>query len=108
MDRFTLASVAPVSIGVHQATWDQAGSHPRHQYRQPRRNARQRLLAAILPARDPETCDVACEFDAHGELEGVVVRDVASGHVIARVSARQIAQLSEVSDQRGLLFERRG
>jgi len=106
MNDFTLVPVAYVSLGVHEPAWDQ--SSQQRSRREPRYAARRRLLRAIAPERDPDTCDVQGEFDAAGTLVGVVVRDTASGEVLAQLSIEQLERLTAAGDQRGLLFERRG
>lgn len=109
MSGFTLRPVEHVSLGVHDSTWDHAGEQPhQRQPREPKYVARRRLLQAVAPERDPETCDVFGEFGPTGELEAVMIRDRATGALIAHITLEQFRRLSADSDHRGLLFERRG
>ncbi|MBI2765840.1 MAG: hypothetical protein HYX53_08015 [Chloroflexi bacterium] len=105
MASVSVARIAPVTSGVAAAHWDQPG-HKRRQH--PGRNSRDRFLALALPGADPSECEVASDFDAAGELRGVVVTDGTTGAVLARFSLEQLARLGENNDQRGLFFERRG
>lgn len=106
MNGFTLARVEPVALGVHEPAWDQPSRQ--RQRREPRYAARRRILQAVAPGREPDSCEVLCEFDAGGELVGVIVRDIESGGEIAHLTIEQLARLSADGEQRGLLFERRG
>jgi hypothetical protein len=105
MPGVTVARIAPVATGVASARWDQP-THKRREH--PRRNGRARFLATVLPEADPERCEVANDFDADGQLRGVIVIDAQSGATLARFTFEQLARLGEQSDQRGLFFERRG
>ena len=106
MSSFTLSAVESVSLGTHEPAWDQQPQQRGR--RQPRYAARKRILQAVAPGRDPNTCDVLCEFDAGGELVAVIVRDTDSGEEIAQLTIEQLARLSADGEQRGLLFERKG
>ncbi len=106
MNDFTLIPVATVSLGVHEPAWDQPSQQ--RQRREPRYAARRRLLRALAPERDPDTCDVQGQFDAAGTLVAVIVRDIKSGEVLAQLSIEQVERITAEGDQRGLLFERRG
>lgn len=108
MSGFTLAPVEPVTLGVHTASWDEPGHEQRRRRRPVKYAARRRLLQAVAPGRDPDECDVVCEFGPEGELEAVMIRVVATGELLATLTVEQFARLSADSDQRGLLFERRG
>ncbi len=107
MHDLSVARIDPVSARVHATRWEHHGGR-RQQQRQPRQGSRERLLLAALPGCDPSRYDLVCESDAAGELQGVAVVEIATGLVVARISVDQIARLNEVSDQRGLFFERRG
>ena len=109
MAGLTLARVAPVSGAVGPI--HDGGAHPqqrRPRGRNPRSQARGRLLAAVLPAIDQEQCEISCDLGETGALEGLIVTDRLTGHVLKRLTLAQVAQLSAASDQRGLFFERRG
>jgi len=102
----SVARIDPVSARVHATQWEHHGG--RRQQRQPRQGSRERLLAAALPGCDPARYEIASEWDAAGALQGVAVVEIATGLVVAHIGIDQIARLNEVSDQRGLFFERRG
>jgi hypothetical protein len=79
-------------------------------YQRPRRqpSSRERLLAAVAPGREPETCEVDYVVDAQGMMVAVLVRDVSNGEVIARIEAADLWQLGNQEAAGGLLLERKG
>jgi hypothetical protein len=64
------------------------------------------MLRAAIPGRDPETCAIAMELDASGELRHLIITDVLSGSVLAILTPREVLAIG-VGDS-GILFERRG
>ena len=66
------------------------------------------LIAALAPGRLPETCEVDYVVDAQGMMVAVLVRDLSTGEVIARINAEDLWQLGTEEAAGGLLLERRG
>ncbi|MBE7520146.1 MAG: hypothetical protein HS107_12990 [Thermoflexaceae bacterium] len=103
-----LTNVEPVRIRTEATHWEQRRSRDQYQQRERRRAPRERLLAAILPGRTPETCEFLADLNQDGEPVGIVVRDVATGRVLARVTNEQLARFDSAGAPGGLLFERKG
>ena len=103
-----LAGIEPVRIAAAAANRDGRGSAGA--YRQPprQRSARERLVAALAPGRKPESCEVDYVVDARGQMVAVLVRDVSTGEVIARINAEDLWQLGSEEAAGGLLLERKG
>jgi len=103
-----LAPIGPARIAAESAAWEGRGQ--RGSYQRPRRQqtARERLVSAVAPGRDPETCEVDYVVDGKGLMVAVLVRDVASGEVIARINAEDLWQLGSEEAAGGLLLERKG
>ena len=103
-----LAAIDPIRVTADAVVADGRGRGNPYQ-RQPRkRTARERLVAALAPGRAPETCEVDYVVDAQGMMVAVLVRDVATGEVIARINAGDLWQLGAEEATGGLLLERRG
>lgn len=79
-------------------------------YQRPRRprTSRERLLAVVAPGHQPEACEVDYVVDANGMMVALLVRDVPTGEVIARINAEDLWQLGPEEAAGGLLLERRG
>lgn len=79
-------------------------------YAPPRRkqSARERLVAVLAPGQSPETCEVDYVVDAAGMMVAVLVRDLSTGEVIARMAAEDLWQLGSEEAAGGLLLERKG
>jgi hypothetical protein len=104
-----LAGINPVHTSTEAVAWGQPGRRDRDQ-QQPRRQkpARERLVAMLAPSRAPEACEVDYVVDATGIMVAILVRDVATGEVIARINAEDLWRLAGNEASGGLLVERRG
>ncbi|MCL4241929.1 MAG: hypothetical protein KJ048_11305 [Dehalococcoidia bacterium] len=104
-----LAAIDPIHTSTEAVAWGQPGRRNRDQ-QQPRhqKSARERLVARLAPSRAPETCEVDYVVDAAGIMVAVLVRDIATGGVIARINAADLWRLAGDEAASGLLVERRG
>jgi hypothetical protein len=104
-----LAAIDPIHTSTEAVAWGQPGRRDRDQ-QQPRRqkSARERLVAVLAPSRAPETCEVDYVVDATGIMVAILVRDVSTGEVIARINAADLWRLASEDAAGGLLVERRG
>lgn len=104
-----LAAIDPIHTSTEAVAWGQHDRRGRDQ-QQPRRqkSARERLVAMLAPSRAPETCEVDYVVDATGIMVAILVRDVATGEVIARIKADDLWRLGSEEAAGGLLVERRG
>lgn len=104
-----LAAIDPVHTSTEAVGWGQSGRRGRDQ-QQPRRqkSTRERLVAMLAPSRAPETCEVDYVVDATGIMVAILVRDVSTGEVIARITADDLWRLASEEAAGGLLVERRG
>lgn len=104
-----LAAIDPVRTSTEAVGWGQHDRRGRDQ-QQPRRqkSARERLVAMLAPSRAPETCEVDYVVDATGIMVAILVRDVATGEVIARIKGDELWRLASQEAAGGLLVERRG
>ena len=102
-----LAAIDPVRLTAGQV-WadDRQGGGKRGN--QPRPSGKTRLVHALAPGRPVETCEVDYVVDAQGLMVAVLVRDVSTGEVIARVEARDLWQLGMDEAAGGVLLERKG
>ena len=107
MPELKLARVEPVRIRTEGARWEQRRGRNPGQQPNRERSQRDRLLASILPDRVPESCELAVDVDRDGTPVGIVVRDISTGQVLARLSNEQLARLNGANPG-GLLVERRG
>jgi hypothetical protein len=103
-----LASIDHVHLAAESAAWNGRGRQAAYQRPQPRKSARERLVAVLAPGRQPETCEVDYVVDGEGMMVAVLVRDVSTGEVIARINAEDLWQLGPEEAAGGLLLERRG
>lgn len=79
---------------------------PRQQHRQPQH--RKRELAEIVAAGlDPETVSLEFQYDVHGNVRRIDVRERGTGRLVRVVQGSELARLSETGSP-GALFERRG
>jgi hypothetical protein len=101
-----LARIDPVRLTTEGTRWEQRQGRGRSRHPGRATSARSRLLAALLPGRDPETCDVALDVDPAGVPVGLVVRDAGTGEVLLRLSLDQVERTG-CAGQGGLFFERR-
>ncbi len=105
MSELKLAPVEPVRISTEAARWN--NQRGRNSQRRSRHSAsRARLVAAIVPGGDPESCEVDYVVDAQGTILSLVVRDVETGLELARITPNQLA-LAAGEAPSGLLFEQR-
>ena len=103
-----LASIDRAHIATEAAAWNGRGRQNGYQRQQPRKSARERLISVLAPGRQPETCEVDYVVDGKGMMVAVLVRDVSTGEVIARINAEDLWQLGPEEAAGGLLLERRG
>ena len=103
-----LAGVDPVHIAASPAYRDGRGSAGAYKRPPRQRTARERLVAALAPGREPESCEVDYVVDAGGLMVAVLVRDVSTGEVIVRINAEDLWQLGSEEAAGGMLLERRG
>jgi hypothetical protein len=108
MAGLSVARVEPVSRGVHEAHWSSGGGRHGSQRRPARPGVRRQVIAAVLPGRDPEVCELFCDVGADGELTGLLILDAATGEPLARLTLAQLEDIGSRTDARGLFFERRG
>ncbi len=106
MQDLKLARIDPVRLKAEGARWEQRQGRGRGRHPGTTTSPRARLLAVLLPGRDPETCDVDLDIDPAGQPVGVVVRDAESGDVLVRLSLDEVERTGGAG-QRGLFFERR-
>jgi len=100
--------VEPVRIRSEATRWEQQRSRDQQQPRERRSSGRERLLAAILPGTPPGTCEFLVDLDEAGEPAGILVRDLASHRVLARMSNERLARLDASGTPGGLFVERKG
>ena len=103
-----LAAVTPARIAPEATAWDGRGQRGPYERPKRQRTARERLVAALAPGREPESCEVDYVVDGKGLMVAVLVRDVTTGEVIARINAEDLWQLGSEEAAGGLLLERRG
>ena len=108
MPELKLARVDTVHTVTEAVRQDGQRRQPRREPNPRARSPRGRLLATLYPAGDPETCEVDYVVDATGVLTAILVRDIATGAVLSRISARDLGTLQAAGDGAGLLYERRG
>ena len=103
-----LAAVDPVRLSTSMVAPD--GRRGSGGYARPRRqaSAKERLVAALAPGRAAEACEVDYVVDASGMMVAVLVRDISTGEVIARIEAGDLWQLGSEEAAGGLLLERKG
>lgn len=103
-----LAAIDSVRLSSAMSARD--GRRGQGDYPAPRRkqSARERLVAVLAPGRSLETCEVDYVVDASGMMVAVLVRDVTTGEVVARMAAEDLWQLGAEEAAGGLLLERRG
>ncbi|MBI5948349.1 MAG: hypothetical protein HY875_09435 [Chloroflexi bacterium] len=106
MSALKLASVEPIAVAPRETRWDHGGN-ARQQFRGRQRSpARQRMLRVAVPGHDPETCAIAMELDASGELRHLIITDAASGSVLATLTPAEVLAIG--AGDSGILFERKG
>lgn len=103
-----LGAITPAHIAPEAPVWDGRGNHGAYERPKRQRSARERLVAVLAPGREPETCEVDYVVDGKGLMVAVLVRDVRTGEVIARINAEDLWQLGSEEAAGGLLLERRG
>jgi hypothetical protein len=103
-----LASIDHVHFATESAAWSGRGRQGAYPRPQPRKTAKERLVAVLAPGRQPETCEVDYVVDGKGMMVAVLVRDVSTGEVIARINAEDLWQLGPQEAAEGLLLERKG
>lgn len=103
-----LAAIDPVRLSAG-AVWADGRQSGGTYSRTPRKkSAKERLVQALAPGRTAESCKVDYVVDANGMMVAVLVRDVSTGEVIARIEAQDLAQLGADEATGGLLLERKG
>ena len=108
MPDIRLERVEPVRIRTEATHWEQRRRRDQQQPGDRRQTPRERLLAAVLPGTTPETCEFLVDIDENGEPIGILVRDLASGRVLARMSNERLARLDAGATPGGLFVERKG
>lgn len=108
MNTLRLEAVERIHIPAERAAWEQQGRSRHGPALPPKRKPRERLVEAVLAGTDPETCEVEMVLDDKGLLLAVVIRDRASGAVLARVGPKEIASFEATAGDGGMLLERRG
>ena len=103
-----LTAIDHIHIATDSAAWDGRGHRGAYERPKRQRSVRERLVAALAPGREPETCEVDYVVDGAGIMVAVVVRDLSTGEVIARINAEDLWQLGSQEAAGGLLLERRG
>lgn len=103
-----LAGIDSIRVTADAVVADGRARGNAYQRQPKKRSARERLVAALAPGRAPETCEVDYAVDGEGMMVAVLVRDVATGEVIARINAEDLWQLGAEEATGGLLLERRG
>lgn len=103
-----LTAVDRVSFAASSVATDGRGHQGAYQRPKQKRSSRARLVAAVAPGRDPESCEVDYVVDAEGTMVAVLVRDVVTGEVIARINAEDLWQLGSEEAAGGILLERKG
>lgn len=103
-----LEAVERIHIPAERAAWEQSARGRRGPALPPKRKPRERLVEALLAGTDPETCEVEMLLDDHGLLVAVVIRDLASGALLARVDPAELASFEAAAGDGGILLERRG
>ncbi len=108
MAEIKLAAIDPVRLSAG-AVWAD-GRNGGNAYPKPKRqvSAKERLVKALAPGRAMESCEVDYVVDGNGMMVAVIVRDVSSGEVIARIEAGDLWQLGPQEAAGGLLLERKG
>lgn len=108
MNTTRLDAVERIHLPTERTAWDHPGRGPRGRAFPPKRKPRERLVEAALAGTDPETCEVEMVLDEAGLLVAVVIRDLASGAVLARVDPKELATFEAAAGDGGILLERRG
>ncbi len=104
----TVGRIEPARIATDASSFGQHGSGKRERQARGRPNRIPQVLAAALPAVDPEECEMLYEYDAAGQIDGVLVRYVLSKATVACFELSDLTRLVAISGQSGVLFERRG
>lgn len=105
-----LAAIDPIHTSTESVAWGQRNGHGAYQ-RQPKprqKDTRERLVAMLAPAHEPETVEVDYVVDGEGMMVAILVRDLTTGEVIARIQAEDLWRLASEEAAGGLLVERRG
>jgi len=108
MSTLRLEAVERIHIPADRAAGDQRGPRYPHPVPLSKRKPRERLVEATLAGTDPETCEIEMVLDEFGVMVAVVIRDIGSGAVLARVDANVLAALEATEGDGGMLLERRG
>lgn len=105
-----LAAIDPIHTSTESVAWGQRnGSGAYQRQPQPRqKDTRARLVAMLAPAHEPETVEVDYVVDGEGMMVAILVRDLSTGEVIARIQAEDLWRLASEEAAGGLLVERRG
>ena len=102
-----LTAIDPVRLAAGRV-WADGRQGGGKRGNQPRPSGKARLVQALAPGRPVETCEVDYVVDAQGLMVAVLVRDVSTGEVIARINAEDLWQLGSEEAAGGLLLERKG
>ena len=108
MSTLRLEAIERIHIPAERAAWDQPGRRYPKPLQPSKRKPRERLIEATLAGTDPETCEIEMVLNESDVMVAVVIRDLASGAVLARVEANVLAALEATEGDGGMLLERRG
>lgn len=108
MGPLRLEAIEHIHIPAERAAWEQSARGRRSPALPAKRKPRERLVEALLAGTDPETCEVEMLLDDAGLLTAVVIRDLSSGAVLARVDPVELASFEAAAGDGGILLERRG
>lgn len=103
-----LEAVERVHIPAERTAWEQPRRRPAYAAMPSNRRPKHRLVESVLPGHDPETCEVDMVLDESGNLTAIVIRNLASGEELTRLSTADLALIGTHSIGGGLLVERRG
>lgn len=105
-----LTAIDPIHTSTESVAWGQRHGSSAYQ-RQPKpkqKDTRARIVAMLAPAHEPETVEVDYVVDGEGMMVAILVRDLTTGEVIARIQAEDLWRLASEEAAGGLLVERRG
>jgi hypothetical protein len=102
-----LGGVDPVGMTVQGSTREQPRRERQGGYPRPQSPGK-RLIAAALPNADPDRYEVLYMLAADGSLAEILIRDIASGAEVARMSPEDLDRIFQQTESTGLLFESKG
>ena len=97
-----------IYIPTERTAWEQPRRRPAYPRAGSKATPRQRLVESALPGTDPDTCEVDMVLDADGLLTAIIIRSLASGEELKRLSPDDLASIGGQAGASGMLVERRG